>query len=150
MLTYADIIKAVATSMTTTTGVKRVQAYDEITESIPEWPLLQVYAESGEVDTGNDETDRSSFGAGVRQTEMVIRVDVYSRRRSNIGEDLKAQMDLIDAIDAKFVQQVKPFFGLENIQAFRWKWERATLLSGKGDGATEFAGCRFTLTLVIY
>ncbi len=149
MLTYGEIVKAVAAALKTANGVKRVQAYDEITESIPDWPLLQVYAESGEVDVSSGDMKQSAFGGGVQQTSLVINIDGYARRRSHLGADLKAQMELIDAVDAKLCAQEKPYF-LDGIHGLHWTWERATLLSGKGEGATEYAGCRFKLQVTIF
>lgn len=154
-LTYATACKAVADVFREKPGIKRVQVFDELTESIVDMPLVQVYPYSGSVDARNT-NDRTTFSAVVRQTEFVIRADGYARRRSHINQDLKAQIDLIDAMDAALCAVTTPLFGQAGIKGFSWKWERVTLAYGNtqevGGGGTRevYAGCEFTITLLIY
>lgn len=152
-VTYGSICAVVANAFRDKPGIQRVMNYDELTESIVDTPLLHVYGESGAVDAGNS-NDRTTFGAGVRQTEFVITMDGYARRRSHLAEDLKAQMEMIDVIDAVLVATTKPLFGEAAIKGLSWKWERVTLAYGNtqemGGPREQYAGCRFTITLRIF
>ncbi len=150
ILTYGHICKAIATALKTTTGVIRVEAYDELSEGVPDWPMLQVYPDNGEVDTGSEDTERATFGAGVRRTSMLIIVRGYARPRSHLAEDLKAQVELIDAIDARLSDQKQKPFGVPGIRAFNWKWERATYSFAEGDVKSTYAACQFTIEVTVF
>lgn len=146
-ITYGQLVKAVASTLAGAPAVGRVQAYDAISESVPDTPLLQVYAESGEVDAQSD-TDRTSFGGGVQVSRLTVQVDGYARRRSHIGEDLQAQMALVDAVDARLSEQrLGLAFGLSAVKSFKWTWERTTFEDVEGH---TYAGVRFTLELTIF
>lgn len=149
-VTYGTLCKSVADALKTVDAIKRVYNYDELAESVTDAPMVQVYPDSGSVDASGD-TDRTTFSAGVRITQFTVIIDGYARRRSHLAEDMREQMKLIDAIDGLLVTQVnKPFFNNKAIQAFSWKWERAMLEYGGGERAEQYAGCRFTLQLIIY
>lgn len=144
MITYGQIVKALAGALR---HVARVEAYDQISESIVETPTIHVYAESAEVDSAGD-TDRSSLSGAVRVTTIIINADGYARQRSHLAQDLRAQMDLIDRIDEALLRSRPPFYGLPDIKAVSWGWERATL--AHGDPATEYAGVRFTIEITVF
>jgi hypothetical protein len=149
-ITYGQICKDIAAAMATANLAKAVQAYDQITEGIPITPLIQVYADSGEVDTSG-RNDRTTFKAGVRQTLFTVIFDGYARTRSQLQVDLKEQMALIDAIDAWLNTQAgEPIMGTSGIRALHWRWERTTFSRGEGQSAISYAGCRFTVDCWIY
>lgn len=150
VLTYADICHAIADDLRAQSFAERVMAFDEIEETIPDLPCLHIYPDSGEVDSGGN-NDRAVFDASRRRTELTLYIDGYARQRSNLSEDLKAQMALIDAIDAWLCRQTNPpYLGVAGLKAFHWRWERTTFPFGGGEIKTMYAGCQFTLTLVIF
>lgn len=147
VVTYGAIVKAVADTLASAPAVGRVQAYDVISESVPDTPLVQVYCDGGEVDA-TGETDRVTFGGGVQVTRATVICDGYARRRSHIGADLQAQMALVDAIDARLSEQrLGVLFGMGAVKSFLWRWERTTFEDVEGH---IYAGVRFTLELTIF
>ncbi len=149
IVTYGDLCYAVAETLAPSITDLRVQPYDLITESIPDLPLLQVYMDNAVVDDVGS-NDRATFDAGMRRTHALIFADGYARVRSHLGEDLRAQMELIDALDAMLVRQTAEPFGLSTIQAFHWKWSRATFKVGAEPSAIEYAGCRFQIDIWVW
>lgn len=146
IITYSDISKSVASALTLATGVKRVEAHDEMSENVPVTPMLQVYPESGETDTVG-ENDRAVFNAAIRRSQTVIHVDGFARQRSYLGADIAAAVALVDAVDAVLIaQKATPFFGLADIQGFRWNWQRQNWKVNEID----YAGVKFIITLWIY
>ena len=118
-------------------------------ESITDTPMLQVYPQSGEQDpTGS--ADRSTFGGGgdpKRQSNLVIHADYYAATRANIGEDMADIVAGIDAMYAIFeAQDKKPYFGLDGIKAFQWRWERVEFIYNK----RGYAGARFYLSVRVF
>lgn len=148
MITYGDICRQVANYLRMTAGVRRVEGIDEMSEGVPELPILRVYVVSGETDSGGDDTERATFGAGVRRTTATIQVDGIARQRSHMREDMQAQMNLIDAIDAR-LSELKgvPLFGLQGVQAARWSWER---MAYTVSDSIEYVGARFEIVLTIF
>ncbi len=149
-ITIAQICNAIESTLGAATGISRSQSYDELTEGLPpgDLPLLQVYPETGEADVAGA-TDRSTFRAGVRQTELVIVADLYARQRSHIGEDMAALVDGVDAvIDVLEAQDTKNYFGLAGVQAVRWRFERVTFVYG--DPQLPYVGARFYLTVRVF
>lgn len=144
-ITLAQILDAVKATLSVAPTLARSMSYDELTEGINDTPLLQVYPESGDQDpTGN--TDRTTFKAHVRQTNLTINCDYYAQQRKHIGEDMAALVDGIDAMTDIFeAQDTKPYFGLVGIQAFHWGWQR--VIFNYGDPNINYVGARFTLTV---
>lgn len=147
-ITIGQILDAVELTLSAAPTLARSMSYDELTEGINDTPLLQVYAESGTQDTTNS-VDRTTFLAGVRQTELIVHCDYYAQQRKHIGEDMAA---LVDGIDAMFnifeAQRSSPFFGLQGIQAFHFSFSRVTFDYGAQN--IRYVGARFTLTLRIF
>jgi hypothetical protein len=138
--------------LVTSGDVERVQNYDELTEGMNTTPTIQVYPESWEVDASSD-TDRTTFtdsGTGVpglRQTEMVIRLDVYVRRRSQLNEDWGDAADLASEIHDKLDEQGScPLFDQVGIRSFHWTCTRVVF----DYAGTLYTGWRFELTLRIF
>lgn len=147
-ITIAQMCDAIETTLGAATGIARSQSHDELTEGIQDMPLLQVYPDTLR-GNATGETDRSSFRAGVRQTELVILADLYARQRSHMGEDMKALVDGTDAIVTVIeAQDIKPYFGLAGIKAFSWRAERVTFIYG--DSQLPYAGMRFYFTLRVF
>lgn len=147
-ITMAQLCDAISATLGAAVGMKRVQSYDELTEGIHrgDTPLIQVYPEEGSCDPSGN-TDRSSFQGGVRQKRLLLYVDVYARERSQIGEDMKGAIDILDAlIDVFEVQDKKPYFDLVGLKAFSWRWKRMPFEYAK----TRYMGVRFYLTVWIY
>lgn len=155
-ITVAQINTAIATTLGEAAGIVRIQdgANDgtadnqttPLSESMNDTPTLQVYLESGVTDVSN-EVDRTTFGAGVRQTELVFNCDVYARQRAHIGEDMAKCIELASAVwDVLEQQRRQPYFGLEGIQAFHWTAQRVVFTYG----AVDYAGIRFVLTVRVF
>jgi len=120
-VTIGQICNAVGNTLFTAAGMVRLENYDQLTEGINagDTPLLQVYWQSLVMDP-DDETDRFSFQGGIRQKLFTIYADVHSRQRGHLAEDNQALTDNVDALlDVLEQQNVKPYFGLDEIQAFK-------------------------------
>ena len=147
-ITIAQIIDAIEATLSAAPTLARSMSYDELTEGINDTPLLQVYAEAGDQDPTTN-TDRTTFKAGVRQTNITINADYYAQQRKHIGEDMAALVDGIDAMTTIFeAQDTKPYFCLDGIRAFHWSWQRVTF--DYGDPAIGYVGARFTLTIRVF
>jgi len=146
-ITLAQICDAIESTLDNSTTLTRSQSYDELTEGIHDTPLLQVYPQSG-VQDPDGTTDRTTFSAVVRQTEIVIHADYYAAERgASIGEEMSRLVDGIDAMTEIFEgQDQKPYFGLEGIKAFAWRWERVTF----DYGGVSYVGARFFITLRVF
>lgn len=148
-ITLAQICDAVTTTLGEATGLDFTQSYDELTEGMNDTPTLQVYPQSLNQDPTTAGTDRTTFQAGVRQTNIVIHADLYAVRRSHIGENMGALLPLIDAIVTILeAQDTKPYFGLVGLKAFTWSGERLNF--DYGDPAQTYVGMRFTLTFRVF
>lgn len=152
-VTIGAICNSIATTLSAAIGITSSKSYDEITEGIPgtELPRLQVYPDRFGSDPSSA-TDRATMQAGVQLQEVIVYVDVFARKRSQIAEDMKATVDTLDAlIDVLQAQERPPFFGVvatpggskHPIKSFKWFWKRANLRYGK----QNYMGGRFTITL---
>lgn len=147
-----DICNAITETLGTATGIARTQSAgasdpDEmLTEGLVDMPLLQVYWQSLGTDGQNPTSDRRTFGAGVRLTQLEFRADVYAKQRANIGEDMARVLELTEAVITVLEAQNAAPFGLDSVKAYRWGAERVTF---EYAGAS-YAGIRFTLTLTMF
>jgi len=156
MPTVAEINSAIETTLSAASGIVRSQDYDELTEGIhgADMPLLQVYPENGNTDSGGGNTDRTTFGGIRRQTTVMFHADLYARQRSHVGEDMAAVVAAMDSIIAILeAQKERPFFGLgsseaEYIKSFRWRWERVVF--EYGDPILRYAGVRFIIEVTVF
>lgn len=147
-ITLAQILDAITTTLSASSTLKRAFSFDELNEGMNDMPALEVYPESGKQDATTN-TDRTTFKAGVRQTEYLIYADYYARQRSHIGEDMKALVDGIDAMTTIFeAQDTKPYFGLVGIRAFQWSWARVSFV--RGDPGLPYTGARFSLVVRVF
>lgn len=148
MTGVTEIVDNVAETLRLVDTLARVMAPSELTENIPDVPLIQVYPETGQTDARSN-TDRTTFRAGVRVSDVVVNVDVYARQRSHIGEDMAAVMLYMDeVINVLEAQKTSPYFNTHAIKAFSWTWQRTTF--AYGDPATNYVGIRFVLTLTVF
>ena len=145
-ITIAQMADALTTTLGAAATVARAESYDELTEGIHDYPMLQVYWQGTANDvSGND--DRTTYRGGVRQKEYTFYCDYYARPRSELAEDNAAVTNGADALEAVLeVQNTKPYFGLAGIKAFRWTGERVAF----DYGGTLYAGCRYVLTLRVF
>ena len=144
----SEICDGIATTLSVATGVKSWTLYNEVSEGIPnlDCPRLEVHPDSGTTDpTGG--TDRSTFGAGVQLMAASILVDLYVCQRSQMQDDMKDAVDLIDAIsDVLETEERPPFFGEAGIKAYSWNFRRVTFVRS---GAL-YMGARFTINCRIF
>ena len=120
------------------------QNYDELTETIPDTPMIQVWFSTSSVDSQNV-TDRETFGAGVRVSSYDIFVDVYAKRRANLAEDVAIATRVIDELEAILEAQDNcPPFGLTYCKSYRWETTFTVNLYNNGK---EYAGGRIIITL---
>lgn len=146
-----QILNSIETFCAAAAGISTSQseAQGDISEAIPlgsDKPMLRVWLENWETSVNNP-TDRKTFGAGIRETAMVVNVDVYVRARSWIGEDLQAVIVQADAIQTKLETITrKPYFGLAGIQAFKWRGEIVTFPVDE----VKYSGFRIILDLEVF
>jgi hypothetical protein len=150
-VTYLQINDAIRDTLAGNAALTYVFSADELKEAITDDATVQIYPESGVVDVASM-TDRTTFGAHVRQEEDIWHIDVYARQRRHIGEDMGRLLPLIDAVtDTLEEQDDRSYFGLLDdvgeaaIKAFSWSWQRIVFVYG--DAGTPYVGVRFVLTL---
>lgn len=147
-VTLGQILDAVKNTLAVAPTLARSMSYDELTEGINDTPLLQVYPEAGDQDPAGN-ADRTTFAAGVRQTNLTINCDYYAKTRNHIGEDMAALVNGIDAMSNIFeAQNTKPYFGLVGIKAYHWSWQR--VIFEYGDSQIRYMGARFTVTIRVF
>lgn len=148
-LTLAAICDGITTTLAAAPGIVRAQSFDELTEDYPDLPLLQVYWEGLDTDARADNDDRSSFGAGVRVTEVEIRCDVPCRQRSHLDEDMAEVVAIADALCTTLeTQDRKAYFGVAGIKGFRWSMRRVNF--ERGDPLVVYPGLRLTLFVRVF
>lgn len=142
----ATLIEAIRDDLASATGVKLSTGYDTLTEGINEWPLVQVLPDSGET-AHRSGTERTTFGAVLREERVVIHVDVYARQRSNAADDMAAVVDAADAIKARLeLQTTTPPFGVAGVDAWHWSWQYVSFVYG--EAPVSYMGIRFRLTFI--
>lgn len=144
-----DLNDALATFFTGTTGVQRVQGHSGLTEGMQDWPTLQIYPEEFEYDVATA-NDRTTFKAGIRQTEFLFNLDLYGRQRSQLAEDMQAMVVALDAVRARLdTAKTRPFFGMAEIKAYTVGRARRVLFE-YGDPAIRYTGFRIPLALRVF
>jgi len=149
LVTRAAINSGITATLAEVTGVNEVQDYDDLTEGMNNLPAVQVYWEEDDDKSSTyGKSDRMTFGGNVGQC-FTFHVDVYARRRSNIGQDMAATLPLVDTIDAKIRAQVGSSapFGVA-IQSFQWEWSRCVFEYGAKD--RTYMGARCVLKVETY
>lgn len=145
-ITLAQVCDAIESVLDDATTLARSQSYGELTEGVHDCPQLQVYPVAGWQDAGM-ETDRSSFGGGVRQTGLTIHADYYAKAVSHVAEGMVALVDGIDAVQNELEKQDdRNLFGLNGIKSMRWNWDMVQFKVGD----TAYIGARFVITVRVY
>lgn len=155
-ITIAEINTALATTLGAAAGIQRIQdgANDgsgdggttPLSDGMNDTATLQLYWQDGETDVAQ-EADRTTFRAGVRQTQLTFFADVFVKQRGSIGEDMAKVIRLASAVwDVLEAQQTKPYFGLDGIQALHWTAARTLFEYGQ----VTYMGMRFTLTIRVF
>lgn len=150
-------LQAICNAIETTLApaITYTQSYNELSEGMADTPRLQVYPNSGTTIPPQNTTDRTTFRAVVRQTQLEIYADLYATTRSEIGEDMAILIPLIEVVIAEIEKQdTKPYFGLFDaggepaIKAFSWSWQRVTFQYN--DPMTYYIGARFIFSLRVF
>ncbi|MBU1173637.1 MAG: hypothetical protein KKD44_29050, partial [Proteobacteria bacterium] len=97
-ITFRTINDAIETALSAATGLAKSESYDELTDGVMDYPLLQVYYQSHTVDPTGP-TDRSAFGGAVRVWEILYHADLYAAQRGDLAENMDAVMTMVDEID---------------------------------------------------
>ncbi len=143
-VSLAQLLDAVKTTLSAATGLTTTQGYADLTESLNDFPVLQITPESGAVGA-TGETDRVTFGSTpVRHHVYTIHADLYAGPRAHIGDDISNLVDLIDALETVLVGQTGTLFGLSSIDYCRWSWSRATFVY---NDERVYVGARFIIEL---
>lgn len=153
-VTISQIDTAIAETMRTVVGVKRVEDaaqpnIDEggLTEAFVDLPLIQVYWQRNDTSAGSG-TDRATFVGGVRVNQMLFHVDVFAKQRGNLAEDAAKALELAEAVISVLeAQNTKPYFGLEGIKAFRYVADYTTF---GADNGPRYAGVRFAIEVTVF
>lgn len=147
-ISLAQTCNAVATTLGTATGITYVQSYYQLKEGMNDTPTLQVYWNNSNQDPGGN-ADRTTFKAGVRQTDIEILCDLYASDRNEIGEDMAALLPLVDAVvDVIEQQDTKPYFGLVGLKGFNWDARRVVFQYT--DSLRTYTGARFTIRFKVF
>lgn len=148
IITLTEICDGIETVLSTAGGVQSSVSFSELTEGVPamDCPRVEVYPDAGTCDPSGT-ADRLTFSACTQMCVVTIFADLYARQRSQLGEDMKAATEMIDAIIAVLQsQESPPFFGLKGIKAFGWRWKRSTFRRADA----RFVGARFTIQCKIF
>lgn len=145
-LSITRINTAIASTLGSAAGIARAQDAADLTEGMPDLPALQVYWQSLSTDAGNGDTDRRTFGAGVRVSRLTFHADIYARQRSHLGQDMARVLELAEAVQTALENQSSPIFGEEHIQSCHWSAQRVTF----DYAGASYAGIRFVLDLTVF
>jgi hypothetical protein len=130
---------------------------EELQESVPGEPYLQVYPDMAYPNVGGEnaiKTYKATAPSIARHLEeQHWRIDLYARQRRHIGEDMYKLLPLIDAVMdqlALITNQPNPFdlvddAGVQAIKTMDYRWERVTFTYG--EPGLPYVGARFYLTL---
>ena len=132
-------------------AVDHVHSYDELKEGMSDPETLQVYPQTLTQSAANAQTgtDRFTFQAGVRDTNIDIHADYYAKQRGHIGEDMAVLVAGVDSIISYLeIQDTKPYFGLTGLKAFTWRAERVTF--EYGENLARYVGMRFVITFRVF
>jgi hypothetical protein len=159
-ITHSQILDAVKDTLSANlliSGVlQRAQSAGagEITDDIPETPLMQVYWVGTDPDD-QSMTAKSSFGkstplpSAIHRTRVDVNVYIYVQQRNHLGQDLQYVLEVADEVYNLLEKQERvPFFGLDGLNHLDWRVEYATLAYGAPE--RRYAGMLFTLNLWVF
>lgn len=150
--TLDALVDAIETTLSAAASLVRSQTYDELTEGIHEYPMLQVYPAGNTGTSWGSETDRYTFRGPIAGTattmyhsikEYTIYADVYARQRAHIDEDMGKMVTTVNEIEDILDMQPCPPFGRSEIFSFRWSWDHVTF----DYGGVMYVGARFVITV---
>lgn len=148
-ITIKQVTQAIRATLSSAYSLVRTYSGRDMPEGIQDTPSIAVYAVDGETDKRSDNAERTTYRGGVRVAGMTINVDVYVRQRSHMGDDMALTDDVADEIYRILEAQTeKPYFELEGIKGFRWRWQR--VIFSYGDPEIKFVGVQFVLSLTIF
>lgn len=149
-ITIGQIADAIVATLGAASSIRRTQSYDELSEGMPpgDLPLLQVYWQDWTMEVPGD-TDRTTFVGGMRTHELTFHADLYAAQLGNIDENFEQMHDTVEELIQIFEEQdVKPYFGLDGIQAWSVTADRATF-PYEGTEHT-YVGARFFITVTVF
>jgi hypothetical protein len=147
-VTYDAIVEGIAAELDEIAALRVVQRYDELTEDFSDCPMAQVYPDAGETDAFS-ENDRMTFRGIGRVHELAVVADIACRARGNIDDDMKAVADMAELVQNKLEEQkTRPFFDVDGIKAFRWRWERTTF--ARGSEGKNYVGLKLRVTVRVW
>ena len=148
-ITLEEICDGISDTLAEATGILSVKSFDELTTSIPadQCPRLQVYLDAVNGSSQDGQTQQVAFNGGVQSLDIPFFVDLYARQRSYLWLDMAATVKCVDAIiDVIQAQPAGNYFGVPEIQNFRWRFQRAVMQYGK----SKYMGGRFTITIRVF
>jgi len=149
----STICDGIAAAFAADVDIVTVQSYNQLTESINrgDLPLIQVYWEAIQWDTTGN-TDRATFGGGVRSKNLTIHVDLYAAPRSHLNENMGDLVFQIDSIIAVLeAENTQPFFGVAGIKSIDIaSIDRVVFEYTSGASPVWYMGARIVLSLWVY
>lgn len=142
IISEATLCDAVADTMREIDGLV-VQSYDQLTATIPQTPLLQVYWNAY-----SEEPFQSTSRMRVINSTETLQMDLYARQRSEMREDVPAVLRWVNLIRQKYYEQPPVYFGVSEIDAVSMSARRTNLTYGEPN--LGYAGARFTLDIRMF
>lgn len=147
MTTFKQLVEDIARKFENIEQINEVQRLETIGLHALNYPVVQVYLESGELSTSS-ETHQKTFGGSSFVHGCQVYVDVYiTPRGADLGNEIVEQVDLLDICYAVFEAQNKsPYFGNNSIRSFKVKWDTTTFLLSDD----LYSGLRFIIEITIF
>lgn len=145
----SDVTNGIVTTLKLRPELEKVMGGTGLRESINEFPTVQVWFVSK--DTVSDGgTERATMASGsskpMRKTSMLYHIDLYTRPRTNLGQDLSELEALIDVIDQVMEDQNRTFFGINGVKAFNHRAEFANFEYND----IKYVGVRWFVNLILF
>ena len=149
-LLITTLVNNVTATLGAATGLTYTQSYDELTEGMQDTPTLQVYWEEI-IEDPMTSTERTTFGAGVRQKDIILYADLYGTRRAHLAEDWATTLPLVDAIiDVLEAQDTKPYFNTAADELKAFSWTASYVNFTYTDPSITYVGARFILRFRVF
>ena len=130
MANLSELIDGIEATLAGAASVDVSQSYDELTESILETPLIQVYPASCPPVSKGSATQKYTLGGSVRR-EYIIHADLFVCHRHYLPQDMRDFVNYVEEIDAILVGETDcNIFGVSGLGTFKWSWERAQFIYG--------------------
>ena len=145
----SDITNGIVNTLKMRSELEKVMGGSGLRESINQFPTVQVWFVSK--DTTNDGgTERRTMATGsskpMRKTSLMYHIDLYTRPRTNLGQDLSELEVLIDVIDQVMEDQTRTFFGISGVKAFNHRAEFANFEYND----IKYVGVRWFVNLILF